>query len=92
MGKRKWTTQEKLDIVLAGLKNKTGITELCRAHGISTPLYYQWRDAFLQGGKEGLEKGRRFEEKAKDKEIERLLRKIGELAVENDLLKKSENL
>jgi len=92
VGKRKWTTQEKLDIILAGLKNKTAITELCRSHGISTPLYYQWRDSFLQGGKEGLEKGRRLEDKAKDKEIDRLLRKIGELSVENDLLKKSENL
>ena len=49
MGRKKWTPQEKLDIVLAGLKNKSGITELCRSHGLSTPLYYQWRDAFLQG-------------------------------------------
>ena len=92
MGRKKWTTEEKLQILLAGLQNKTGITELCRSHGISTPLYYQWRDSFLKGGKEGLEKGKRFEDKSKDKEIERLLRKIGELVVENDLLKKVEGL
>lgn len=90
MGKRKWTPQEKLDIVLAGLKNKGGISELCRSHGLSTPLYYQWRDAFLQGGKEALEKGIKYQDKTKDKEIERLLRKVGELTIENDLLKKTE--
>ena len=92
MGRKKWTTEEKLNIILAGLQNKTGITELCRSHGISTPLYYQWRDAFLKGGKDGLEKGRNYAHEAKDKEIERLLKKIGELAVENDLLKKVEGL
>ena len=92
MGRKKWTAQEKLDIVLAGLKNKAGITELCRSQGISTPLYYQWRDAFLQGGKEGLEKGRSHVNEAKNKEIERLLKKIGEQAVEIDLLKKTEGL
>jgi len=92
MGKRKWTAQEKLNIVLAGLQNKTGITELCRSHGVSTPLYYQWRDAFLQGGKAGLEKGRNHVDRAKDQEIDRLLKKIGELSVECDLLKKVEGL
>ncbi len=92
MGKRKWATEEKLNIVLAGLQNKTAITELCRSHGISPGLYYQWRDAFLQGGKQGLEKGRNHVEKAKDQEIERLLKKIGELTVECDLLKKVEGL
>lgn len=92
MGRKKWTTEEKLQIVLAGLQHKAGVTELCRSHGISTPLYYQWRDAFLQGGKAGLEKGRNHVDRAKDQEIEKLLKKIGELAVEVDLLKKVEGL
>lgn len=81
-----------MQIVLAGLQNKSGITELCRSHGVSTPLYYQWRDAFLQGGKAGLEKGRNHVDRDKDQEIERLLKKIGEQAVEIDPLKKVEGL
>ncbi len=47
---------------------------------------------FLQGGKAGLEKGRSHVDRAKDQEIDRLLKKIGELAVECDLLKKVEGL
>lgn len=77
MGRKKWTTDEKLQTVLAGLQNKTGITELCRLRGISTPLHYQWRDAFLQGAKAGLEKGRNHVEKVKNQEIDRLLKDIG---------------
>jgi len=46
MGKRKWSAEEKVNIILTGVKSETQVTELCRSHGILTPLCYQWRDSF----------------------------------------------
>lgn len=41
-------------MILAGLRNETSVTELCRQHGVSDVMYYKWRKAFLEGGHNGL--------------------------------------
>jgi transposase len=46
--KRKWTSAEKLRIVLAGLQADTKVAELCRREGITANQYYQWRDRLLR--------------------------------------------
>jgi transposase-like protein len=43
-----------MSIVLEGFKQNRSISEVCREHQISQALYYQWRDAFLDGAKAGL--------------------------------------
>ena len=45
MQRRTWTADEKLAIVLAGLKQTQSVAELCREHQISQTQYYKWRDA-----------------------------------------------
>jgi len=94
MPKRKWTTEEKFNVVLAGLKDSANIAEIARSQGISCSLFYKWKDKFLQGAKEGLERINKKdrEEKDQQKEVDQLHRKIGELAVSVDLLKKTQNL
>jgi transposase len=83
--------EEKLAIVLEGLKESTNITELCRRHGISQATYYNWRDKFFEGGKTALAGngpggGRSNEsDKAKIAELERV---IGQQAVEIQVFKK----
>jgi len=57
MKQRKWTAEEKLAIVMEGLKEKRSVAEICREHQISQTLYYRWRDKFLEGGKKGLING-----------------------------------
>ena len=47
MKKRKWTNQQKFQIVLEGLKGHLKIGELCNKHEISQAQYYKWRDLFL---------------------------------------------
>ena len=54
MQRRTWTTDEKLAIVMAGLKQIQSVAELCREHQISQAQYYKWRDQFLEGGKQAL--------------------------------------
>ena len=82
--------EEKLAIVLEGLKGETNIAELCRRHGISQTIFYRWRDKFLEGGKTALVANGAPAgvpaEKAKIAELERV---IGQQAVEIQVLKKN---
>ncbi len=52
--RRKFSSEEKIRIVLEGLRGQVAITELCRREGISPTLYYSWSKAFLDAGKNGL--------------------------------------
>jgi len=88
MERRKWNSQQKLQITLEGLNGKMEITKLCNKYQMSQTQYYQWRDQLLKYGHQA------FETKNIDKKEERLMhenqklkRIIGELTVE---LKKSE--
>ncbi len=48
------SADEKIRIVLEGLKGEESITELCRREGISPNLYYNWSKEFLEAGKRRL--------------------------------------
>jgi transposase len=52
--RRKFTTEEKIRIVLEGLRGEIPVSELCRREGIATTMYYRWSKAFLDAGKNGL--------------------------------------
>ena len=49
---RTFTPEQKLAIVLAGLRGDKTVKEVCRDHEISDTLYYQWRDQLLEAAKE----------------------------------------
>ncbi len=51
MKRRNWTAEEKMAIVLEGLRGEVSIAEICRVHQISQNQYYIWRDKFFEGGK-----------------------------------------
>jgi transposase-like protein len=51
---RTFTPEQKLEIVLAGLRGDRSVRDVCREHGIAETLYYQWRDRLLEGGKAAL--------------------------------------
>ena len=70
---RSWTAQQKLEIVLAGLRGDRSVREVCREHGISETLYYGWRDQLLEAGRE------RFAGKEQRHGERELRRKIAEL-------------
>jgi len=52
--RRKFTAEEKIRIVLEGLRGEIEITALCRRESISPTLYYRWSKAFLEAGRNGL--------------------------------------
>lgn len=49
---RKFTAEQKLEIVLAGLRGDRTVREVCREHEISETQYYGWRDQLFQAGAE----------------------------------------
>lgn len=51
---RKFTSEEKIRIVLEGLRGEESIAEICRREGISPNLYYNWSKEFLEAGKQRL--------------------------------------
>ena len=51
---RKFSAEEKIRVVLEGLRGEVPITELCRKEGISAATYYKWSKDFLDAGKNGL--------------------------------------
>jgi transposase-like protein len=51
---RQFTPDQKVEIVLAGLRGDRPVRDVCRAYEISEALYYQWRDRLLEGGKSAL--------------------------------------
>src|SRR3990172_7018591 len=52
--RRRFSSEEKIRIVLEGLKGEESIAELCRREGISPNLYYTWSKEFLEAGKKRL--------------------------------------
>jgi transposase len=52
--RRKYSSEEKIRIVLEGLRGEESIAELCRREGISPNIYYTWSKEFLEAGKKRL--------------------------------------
>ena len=50
---RKWSSEEKMGIVLEGQRGQKSVAEICREHQISQALYYRWQDKFLETGQGG---------------------------------------
>jgi transposase len=52
--RRKFTAEEKIRIVLEGLRGEESIADLCRKEGIHPTMYYKWSKSFLESGKRQL--------------------------------------
>src|SRR6202034_2511610 len=92
--RRQYSAEEKVRIVIAGLRGEDSIAELCRKEGINQNLYYRWLKDFLEAGKKRLA-GDTARAATSDevKEIRReataLKEVVAGLTLENRLLKKS---
>lgn len=92
--RRKFTAEEKIRIVLEGLKGEVSIAELCRREGIMSNLYYRWSKDFLEAGKKRLQGDTVREATSSEvvtlrQEAEQLKQLVAELSLNNRLLKKS---
>ncbi len=89
---RKFTAQQKLELVLASWRGPKSVAELCREHDISESLLRRWRDQVLEAGAErfaaGEQRSEASEQRKKIAELERALgRKTYKLEVAGKLLR-----
>ncbi len=92
--RRKFSPEEKIRIVLEGLRGEQSISELCRREGIAANLYYRWSKDFLEAGKKQLA-GDTLREATSDEvkdlqaENRQLKEVVAEITLKNRVLKKS---
>ena len=92
--RKQHSAEEKIRIVLEGLRGEESIAELCRRDGIATSLYYSWSKEFLEAGKKRLagdtaRQASSPEVKVLRAEASALKEALAEATLENRLLKKS---
>ena len=91
--RRHFSAEDKIRIVLEGLRGEDSIAELCRREGIVQNLYYRWSKDFLEAGKKRLAGDGRAATSDEVKDLRReagtLKEVVAELTLENRLLKKS---
>lgn len=52
--KRKFSSEEKISIVIEGLRGKDSIASICRREGVAPSVYYRWSKVFMEAGKKRL--------------------------------------
>jgi transposase len=92
--RRQYSAEEKIRIVLEGLRGEARIAELCRKEGIAQSMYYGWSKEFLEAGKRRLagdtaREATSDEVKSLRAEARQLKEALAEATLENRLLKKS---
>jgi transposase len=92
--RRQFSAEEKIRIVLQGLRGEDSIAELCRREGISSSMYYGWSKDFLEAGKKRLagdtaRAATSDEVKELRREASALKEAVADLTLENRLLKKA---
>ncbi len=92
--RRRFSAEEKIWIILDGLRAEESIAELCRREGLAPNLYYRWSKEFLEAGKKRLLGDTTREATAPEvqtlrTENARLKHVLAERVLENRLLKKS---
>ena len=94
--RKKYSSEEKIRIVIDGLRGEDSILNICRREGIPNNLYYRWSKDFLEAGKKRLAGDTTravSSHKVVDlkKENEHLKQLVAEIALKNRVLKKSLN-
>jgi transposase len=92
--RRKFSAEEKIRIVVEGLRGETTIAELCRREGIAESLYYSWSKEFMEAGKARLAGNPKRQASSSEvdelrRENEQLKQAVAELLLQNRVLKKS---
>ena len=92
--RRRFSAEEKIRIVLEGLRGEVSVAELCRREGIASNLYYRWSKEFLEAGKKRLN-GDTVREATSDEvkvlrsENRELKEVVAEMTLKNRVLRKS---
>ena len=92
--RKKYNSEEKIRIVLEGMRGEESIAAICRREGISPNLYYRWSKDFFEAGKKRLSGDTIREANSNEvtdlrSENDQLKQLVAELSPKNRVLKKS---
>ena len=93
--RRKFSAEEKIRIVMEGIRGEESIAAICRSEGIHANLYYTWSKNFMEAGKKRLNGDTQREANTDEvrylkNENDQLKKHLAELYLENQLIKKSQ--
>ena len=93
--RRRFPSEEKIRILLEGVRAEVSVAELCRREGIHPTVYYKWLKDFMEAGKKRLRgdtqrEANREEVEQLRQENERLKQLVADLSLANMTLKKSQ--
>jgi transposase len=89
--RRSFSAQYKFETVMEGIRGEKSIAQLCRERDITDSLYYKWRDMFLERAPDVFkdQRSQRTARDAQEARIADLERLVGQLTLENEILKKA---
>jgi transposase len=87
----RWTPTRKAAVVVELLRGGDAV-ELARKHGLSQAQLFAWRDRFREAGQAALRTRQGRAEQERDRRVRELERKVGQLTLENEVLKKTDEL
>jgi transposase-like protein len=85
----RWTAKRRVALVVSILKGETSVAEAARTHGLTVAEVEDWREKFLVGAENALRGRPKDEEALKDEQIKKLKQKIGDLVLDNDILREA---
>jgi len=85
----RWTAKRRAALVLKVLKGETSVAEAARQHRLRVAEVESWQEQYLRAAENGLRRRPKDAAALKDEQIKKLKQKIGELVVENDVLREA---
>ena len=86
---QRWTAKRRVALVTSILKGETSVQEAARKHGLTVAEIEDWCDRFLLAAENALRARPKDDEALKDEQIRKLKQKVGELVLENDVLREA---
>ena len=85
----RWTAKRRVALVISIVKGETSVAEAARTHGLTVAEVEDWREKFLVGAENALRTRPKDEDAVKDEQIKKLKQKIGDLVLDNDILREA---
>ena len=85
----RWTAKRRVALVIRLLKGETSVAEAARQQGLTVAEIEDWREKFLLGAENALRTRPKDDEALKDEQVKKLKQKIGELVLDNDILREA---
>ena len=85
----RWTAKRRVALVIRILKGETSVAEAARKHGLTVAEVEDWWEKILLGVENALRTRPKDDEALKDEQVKKLTQKIGELVLDNDILREA---